>query len=433
MGCNKIFKLNTEFIVETAVSCVFLFVFASSVRVVKSLAIAVALFVLLILALLCGMRVKLNFTIFLWTVSAIYMLVWTKRLEISVLTYDLFYLLMVLLLIVLQSFPSNDHSERLLKMLWGFAFVAVFVVCLEFLFKEKMLSVIRLLINPSDYQNELEALQTGDRTRSGITNESVVEYGAHILLLSAFYFSNRRKRTSQVFSVLAAIMALYTFAMLGGRSTIVFLIISIIITYTIEHKAYKVMLKSLLLLLVLALVFFVFYKYRLLATRYSAIERIYSTVDTAIQGDDISNGRAVLYTQAIDLWKKNPVFGIGWQEFYFQNTGILKADKNSYVHNFLLEMLCECGVVGTILLLSPMLYVYILNIKAIKRNGKLGNVDLHRFTLTFQTNLLLDSFLHVGFYNRCVMILYFAVIGIFLRENRNVINYGQYQFKKKHI
>ncbi len=60
------------------------------------------------------------------------------------------------------------------------------------------------------------------------------------------------------------------------------------------------------------------------------------------QEDDMSNGRNELYSTAIDLFKKSPVFGWGIGGFEHFNMA------PDYPHQLFLQILCEMGLIGLI-------------------------------------------------------------------------------------
>ncbi len=81
---------------------------------------------------------------------------------------------------------------------------------------------------------------------------------------------------------------------------------------------------------------------------------------------DISSGRTELWSLATDLFLEKPVTGIGWSSFAIHVPNEFnEAHANggntavSHVHNTYLQFLCETGVIGTILLLTPMFYCFI--------------------------------------------------------------------------
>lgn len=76
--------------------------------------------------------------------------------------------------------------------------------------------------------------------------------------------------------------------------------------------------------------------------------------DTLLEGD---NGRQMLYIQAINIFNNNPLMGSGIGGFH-------AITGDAWPHNFVLEMLCETGLLGTIGML--VVVIYVLSTKHIK-------------------------------------------------------------------
>lgn len=70
-----------------------------------------------------------------------------------------------------------------------------------------------------------------------------------------------------------------------------------------------------------------------------------------------SNGRLILWSDAYQLFKQSPIFGIGWRQFSEQNNVLYMEGNN--VHNDYLQWLCETGIVGFLLIFVPFFYLWI--------------------------------------------------------------------------
>lgn len=61
--------------------------------------------------------------------------------------------------------------------------------------------------------------------------------------------------------------------------------------------------------------------------------------------DSVANGRTLLFTKAIEYFKEEPVFGLGWGGF--RHTFNIQRDGIYYeTHNVYLQLLCEVGIIG---------------------------------------------------------------------------------------
>lgn len=97
------------------------------------------------------------------------------------------------------------------------------------------------------------------------------------------------------------------------------------------------------------------------------------------ESGDISNGREDHYNQAIKMIGDNPILGYGVG--YYEN-----HTKTSYPHQLFLELMLECGLLGSLLFLKPIM-------KMIKRTRK----DEDEIEYSFKILLLSCCFLPLMF------------------------------------
>lgn len=85
------------------------------------------------------------------------------------------------------------------------------------------------------------------------------------------------------------------------------------------------------------------------------------TIEAMINGWDFTSGRMALFALAIKGFCSAPLFGIGFDQFHTL-VGPTQTDFEGNVlqdaHNIYLQMLCETGIVGTILTLLPIGYLF---------------------------------------------------------------------------
>lgn len=89
-----------------------------------------------------------------------------------------------------------------------------------------------------------------------------------------------------------------------------------------------------------------------LVAAFVVIQLVLSSINSTIISNTLESGdsgRMMLYAEAIDIFSANPMLGAGIGGF-FAITG------DAWPHNFFLELLCECGLVGTVLLLIIVIY-----------------------------------------------------------------------------
>ncbi len=80
--------------------------------------------------------------------------------------------------------------------------------------------------------------------------------------------------------------------------------------------------------------------------------------------DKLSNGRRVLWTLAFDAFMEKPVFGHGWHSF----SEIAPLSGNTHatnVHCVYLQLLCETGIVGFVIVGTVFLWILVLIVRKI--------------------------------------------------------------------
>lgn len=84
---------------------------------------------------------------------------------------------------------------------------------------------------------------------------------------------------------------------------------------------------------------------------------------------EASNGRiSELWIPAFNLFLKNPFFGVGWRQFkYLSPMYTMGSYVNDDVHNIYLQLLCENGIIGFIIVFGVMITSYIITWKLIKK------------------------------------------------------------------
>ena len=122
--------------------------------------------------------------------------------------------------------------------------------------------------------------------------------------------------------------------------------------------------------------------------------RYVMTIEQILSGQDITSGRTELYALAWNSFLEHPILGIGWDRFYTLVTEEFQA-VHGYttvedVHNIYLQFLTETGLVGTPLLVAPMVYLYWLTCAQLSR---LKERQLNTARMLCTSAFLIQSFL----------------------------------------
>ena len=115
-----------------------------------------------------------------------------------------------------------------------------------------------------------------------------------------------------------------------------------------------------------------------------------------------------LYAIAIDAFLKHPILGIGLDQFHTlipqEFLAVHGADVED-VHNIYLQFLCETGIVGAIMIITSLGYLYYQACAQFRRLKNQRKVFTEQSNLAFRmccTSFLIQSFiLFIGIYDPC--------------------------------
>jgi len=206
-----------------------------------------------------------------------------------------------------------------------------------------------------------------------------------------------------------ALIAVFILAILfvGRRGELLSIGITVLFVYFVTQNKKQIFIKLFILVAVAVLVVVLFVVFLDELKQISFLSRYVMTVENILSGEDTSSGRIELYGIALSVFLKNPLFGIGWGSFSEHVPAEfhkLHGDAVADVHNIYLQFLCEIGIVGTALVLIPIIYIFVKTVaqtsRLYKNNERSEEImlaaRLNGISLTIQT-----FFLTVGFLDPC--------------------------------
>ena len=134
-------------------------------------------------------------------------------------------------------------------------------------------------------------------------------------------------------------------------------------------------------------------------------ERLINIIQGTGVQKDITSGRTILWQIALSFFMDNPVFGIGWGHFK-EYIPAFMGDLNN-VHNNYIQLLCETGVVGFLLVMVPMLMIFRETIRLIRVNKKKSNREPLLMALNTTSYGMQISFFVLSFLDPCLYKLLF--------------------------
>lgn len=234
------------------------------------------------------------------------------------------------------------------------------------------------------------------------------------LILVSIDYNNKKRKTADIMYIVLLLLGIF---LTGKRSIFLWCIITMTITYYISSpKANKIsrIIKILLIFMLTSITtYFIF-------TYFDSVEmfsRLVETIDGLIEGEDVTSSRTILYDGAWDIFKENPILGVGWQQYIVITSGWFGL-RDLSVHNVYLQLLSETGIVGFLAVITALLYVlyntYKILIKLVNDEEKYSPIWKIAIGFSFYTQLffILYCLTENPFYNSVYILIYFYSISI---------------------
>lgn len=206
------------------------------------------------------------------------------------------------------------------------------------------------------------------------------------------YFISEKNKFKKRNIIILMLFLLITLFLIGKRGHLLFLILSFMITYIIYKRiSIKTIIK--LLFLILLLCIFTYLTIKFVPGANHIFERIISKFDSS----DVSNGRFNMYVDIYNMYKNNG-FPIGWGQ-YASSTGYFHPG----VHNDYIQLFCEVGIIGALIIIICDLKMLKQGIKCLKCTNNVLLFSIVSYNIFF----LAYSLTGIPHYDIEVYILYF--------------------------
>lgn len=220
-------------------------------------------------------------------------------------------------------------------------------------------------------------------------------------------YLNNRYRNTILLLLLASQFLIIIFSASRGPIVALFVVIfSEIYLFGQIEKSKKH--KYILLSLFIILLFFILIFKANLSMFGASIERIKTLFTPSNSNMDVSSGRIYLYKIAIEMFMEKPILGQGPLGY------LNKSGYNSYPHNIILEILCDYGIIGFIIMSVFFIQVLKGYIKNLKNDGTV-NIVFSIFIVKLVELTFSGSFLSSG------QFWYFAGFGVLLLNQNSKI------------
>lgn len=162
--------------------------------------------------------------------------------------------------------------------------------------------------------------------------------------------------------------------------------------------------KIFLLAAILIIGFLCFRSYVLAHEDNVILSRISEFFKNVSEGEEFDSGRSVLYGFAIEQWRSRPLLGIGWRRFREMTMLVYGYENMHDVNLDYLQLLCETGVIGAVLIFSVITVNLVRTFKVLKKLvidrdsiRKYGTIVTAAFIQFFT---LIYACLEIPFYDR---------------------------------
>ena len=154
------------------------------------------------------------------------------------------------------------------------------------------------------------------------------------------------------------------------------------------------------------------------------IARLFETAVGLISGEDVSNNRAILYEFGGKLFRMNPLFGVGWCNFRRMGAGVITQQTELEAHNIYLQLVCETGIVGAAVILTPIAAFLFKTYRALEAVLKSREEKHARwkvwmiFSFGYQLYFLVNGTMDNLLYDHNYVIIYFVALSMFMSYHR---------------
>lgn len=271
------------------------------------------------------------------------------------------YLAIVLIFVTPQYF--GDLPKMLFSILVLIGFLQSIGIILQVFQHDLWQSIVHIYM--SDFQVQELVKREFDGYFSGFSTEVAVSafYIAWFVLIC--FFKNWFLKHWINFNTIFVILGFYSIILTSKRAHLLFLVLSIIIGIVIANMDRNIVRrwsKYLIIIIISIIAFSYLVQY---VSEESSIGRLLNLFEGLSGGekslDELSTGRMSFWILAIELFKKKPLFGIGWCNFYKHNV------FRYHAHNTYLQVLCETGVLGFFFYLLFLIFTLSFSIRVIKR------------------------------------------------------------------
>lgn len=307
-------------------------------------------------------------------------------------------------------FMLNTKDFSVAKILRFIAKIGVFhalLVLIHFFMKQRFNSLVFPLYTTGT-REYAEAYYRGGRYFGIMPTPhevaGLISFSLLILLMYLLAFQRKSVKAYLLIALLSVALLLT-----GKRGVLVCILLTIVLITLCLYGSKKQWQRAIGFLLMAGIGLLAAYCYIITHPENALFYRIIKTINGLSSGSAIDSSRGLLYQKAFEEWLQNPWFGIGWRHFKSLTTlkfGFAMAHEVNFDY---LQWLCELGIVGFSLMMTPVLITLYRTIficrKGLRRITDPAYRWMTLFAISVQFFTLMYAFIEIPFYD----LMYFTI------------------------
>lgn len=273
-------------------------------------------------------------------------------------------------LVAIVYIPEERQYVNAFKLLYVFSIAFSIYSILMFISPNIYQNMVRPIISASSVEYNAALIRDGYGVALG-ANVAYIDYmvAVGIVFSISCILNQYRFIRSRVMQFGGMIISLMGMLCVNRKGELLGVIIAVFVLYRVQmkksdRKAKKRMRRIAFVSLAAAAVAIAYLALHGYLVRYYLF---FNKISRNLSHDrvDISSGRLYIWRYALELFRENPILGIGWEQF--------SADIPAYnidtvkVHNNFIQLLCETGIIGFLLIAIPMLALLVLTYRDTNR------------------------------------------------------------------
>lgn len=234
----------------------------------------------------------------------------------------------------------------------------------------------------------------------------IIVISMSVFLIWGMLQTNLKKKIIYIFPVLMIIPLLLT----GKKGVTVCMGITFMLILLVRYISQKKWIKIGIMIGASAIIIALVIWYILTHLDSPLFSRFASFFINLMNGESADSGRGRIRDAAIQLWSENKLLGIGWFQFNKYTVERFGFSRTHSVNLDYLQFLCETGILGFILMMTPIIVTLKRTIQ-VWRNTLHTVTDLKKqwiiyFAVFVQFFTILYAFIEVPFYNTMYFTIY---------------------------